>query len=583
MNTRIALIALSLLSVATVSGQGLHKEINVDQEIVPVKRDASRINVLPTLSLPAISRPQLSFSDRVVTTRVPNSITTLAPVAYLDKLHESPYRGYVALGLGAPLFNATFSAGYRAIDTEKTRLSIWSQYDGDIYRDKHTDIVGGPVTEVTDYWRDHSATIGADLCQSVGKNTDLNANVDYTYAYHTAPIGVYTYSQNVSRANASVGLASHGDGLQYSIGARYGHFGFYHFDFPAGFNYLLADYPEKGARQNLAAIDGSVSLPMGETTEVAIDLSADFLHSSSHITPIHPLHFSFDNAGSETTGLIAVTPHFDFGSQAVKGHIGAEVDFSINDGKAIHIAPEVSFAWTPTQLLGIEIKAHGGSSLNSLAELYAYSPYLNPFATYGQSHIPVALDGRLTVGPFLGAYLELYGGYAKANGWLMPVENSYAGYGIFDRVDLSAWHAGAAIGYDWRDRFSARVSYETAPNDYDNSYYEWRDRAKHVVNAELKVRPIKPLLVTLGWEFRAGRHTYYNNEVFGDLGVFQYYTPVPVSLGCVSDLSLSAAYSVTDRLTVFLNGENLLNRRYDLFSFRPSQGTTVMVGASLKF
>lgn len=124
MNIRTAILALGLGVATLASAQGLHKEINVDQKIEPVKRDASRINVLPTLQLPAVSRPQLSFSDRVVTTRVPNAITTLAPMAYGDKLYESSYRGYVVLGLGAPLFNASFSAGYRAIDTEKTRLSL---------------------------------------------------------------------------------------------------------------------------------------------------------------------------------------------------------------------------------------------------------------------------------------------------------------------------------------------------------------------------------------------------------------------------------------------------------------------------
>ena len=172
--------------------------------------------------------------------------------------------------------------------------------------------------------------------------------------------------------------------------------------------------------------------------------------------------------------------------------------------------------------------------------------------------------------------------------WLPPAYKAEkgaedVGYGVYDTVDLSAWHAGAAIGYDYRDVFSARVSYETAPNDYDKSYYEWRDRAKHVVNANLSVRPIRPLLVTLDWEFRGGRRTYYLHSTESDGVLGSIVTPYSESLGCVSNLSLGASYTVTDRLTIFLNGQNLLNRRPDLIGFRPAQGTTAMIGASLKF
>lgn len=40
---------------------------------------------------------------------------------------------------------------------------------------------------------------------------------------------------------------------------------------------------------------------------------------------------------------------------------------------------------------------------------------------------------------------------------------------------------------------------------------------------------------------------------------------------------------MTEALTVFVNGRNLLNRRPDLIGFRPAQDTNVMIGASLKF
>lgn len=605
MNTRSIIFSICLSLGAPLFGQGLHKEINVEQEIVPVKRDAARISILPTLQLPAISRPQLAFSNRVVTTRVPNAITTLEPVAYGENLFSSPWRGYVALGLGAPLFNGAFSAGYRILDTDRTRLSAWGQYDGDIYTHK--------TDGDKQYWRDHTASLGVDLYQAVGSKSFLNAGVDYTYGYHTIPSAWDSFSQGTSRFNLSALFSSRTEGLDWTAALRYRHFGFYNVKTPKALHLISlipdTDYPihifspqqspEAGstvtgeteiltvtgstpARQNLFGASLTGKLLFGDNTSLALDVDADFLHTGAHQRPLFPYQFeNLAQKGSSTVGLVALTPHLDYSTATLKARIGAQLDVNINNGRVFHVAPEASVAWTPSQIVGLEVKATGGSELNALSSLYDITPYLNSSMAYTNSHIPYAIDGRVTVGPFFGASLEFFGGYAKADDWLMPVSGAdYIGGAVFDRVDLSAWHLGAAIGYDYRKTISARVSYETAPNSYEHSLYEWRDRARHVVNAELKVRPVTPLQVTLGWEFRAGRHSYFMDNTISDLNV---YTPVAESLGCVSNLSLGASYSVSGPLTIFARGENLLNRRYYHIGDRYSQGLNFMIGASLKF
>lgn len=582
MNTKIAIISLSLAAALSTQAQGLHKEIDVDRKIEPVKREASRMAVLPTLRLSPIAKPQLSFSDRVVTTRVPNTITTLNPVASGDSLYTSPYRGYAVLALGAPLFNATFSAGYRAVDNDRTRLSLWSQYNGDIYTRKiHTE--AGRSEKL--YWRDHTASLGADLHQAVGNESFIDAGLDYTYAYHNVPCGVTSYGQNVSRVNAQGIFSSQAGNLGYSAGLFYRHFGFYHLSAPSGF-----EPDHNTVRQNLFGAKILTRLPMSDNSSVGMDIDADFLRTGPSLSPVRSSGYT-DAAvnGAATTGLVSLTPHYDYASAAVNARIGAQIDLSINDGRVFHISPEASVAWTPSQIIGFEVKAHGGSSLNSLASLYDITPYISSFMAYGQSHIPYAFDGRVTVGPFLGAYIEFFGGYAKADSWLMPAlpADGYTAGAIFDRTDLSAWHFGAAVGYDYRKLLSARVSYETAPNDYDHSYYEWRDRARHVVSAQLKVRPVEPVLVTLGWEFRAGRRIFRTAVTDIDDGTspnpLTTLTDEPLPLGCVSSLSLGAGLTVTGQLSIFARGENLLNRHFSHIGGRYSQGISALIGASLKF
>lgn len=582
MNKKFACLALGLTIIsAGASAQGLHKEINVDQKIDPIKRDASRINILPSLQLPALSNSQLPFSDRVVTSRLSDSSPTLAPLAFGDKLSISPYRGYVSLGLGTPKFIADFSAGYRIIDSERSHLNIWSQYCGDIYSSTNLDGNGNTT------WNDHSATIGLDLHQKIRQNAALTAGLNYEFGHHTVPyLGSDHFGQNTSRVNADMAFSSKNSGLDFDAAIRYRHFGFYHLSDSES---LRQDFESKvtgkTVRQNLFGATLGASLPFSENSALNLDIDADFLCTGLHDRPTYP-YSSIENlaiSDSETTGIFAITPYYSLQSSTVSATIGAKLNISTGNDKTFHFAPEVAFAWTPSQVFGFEAKLKGGSYINPVSELYDVSPYLSPYMAYRPSHIPYALDARMSVGPFFGAYLEIFGGYAKASNWLMPVySESYPGYGIFENTTLTAWHAGAAIGYDYRDVFSVRASYETAPNDYDHSLYEWRDRARHVFNAQLGVRPFKPLSVTLGWEFRAGRRIY-GFAPSNPSGLFDVYIPEATSLGCVSDLSLGATYTFTEQFSVFARGGNLLNRRYRYIGMRTSQGINGMIGASLKF
>lgn len=584
MKSKIFFAVTGLAASLTLSAQGLHKEITVEREIVPVKREASRLNILPKLQLSPLARPNLAFSERVVTSAVPANITTLAPVAFGDRLYSSPYRGYVVLGAGAPLFDGVLSAGYRALDSKTTRLSVYGQYDGDVYTQK----ISAPHPDDSRklYWRDHSASLAADFHHSFGKNSSIDAGAGYTYAYNNVPLWLSALGRNISRGEVSAAFSSKAEEtFDYSIGLDYKHFGFYHLS--GGDAREIFGAAMKPVRQNLLGIDLSGHAAFSENSSVTIDVSGDFLHTGKSLRPIYPYQ-TVANVTGETRGLISFTPHFDYKSSSFRARIGAQLDFGINNGKTIHLAPEVSMAWTPSQCFGLQLKAQGGSELNSLSTLYGDMPYISPFMSYDGAHIPVDAEARLTVGPFFGASLELVGGYAKANSWLMPtLAPKLQGGAVFESVDLSAFRFGAAFNYEYRRLLSLRLSYEGAPNDYGRSYFAWRDRARHVVGAELKLRPAKPLLITAGWEFRAGRRIYETvSEIVGDpqaeIPLVNHHVNA-VGLGCVSSLGIGAGYSVNDRLTVFLRGENLLARHYYHIGFRYSQGPYGLIGASLKF
>lgn len=192
-------------------------------------------------------------------------------------------------------------------------------------------------------------------------------------------------------------------------------------------------------------------------------------------------------------------------------------------------------------------------------------PYMSQIHTYGNSHIPFTFDASVTVGPFKGAYAELFGGYARANDWLMP---GYFHSGVLQAFNVRGWHGGLALGYRHGKLAQARVSAEVARSNSEDAgkgYYLWRDRAKYVIDATVKVSPIDKLNINGGYSFRGKRKA----------GAY--------SLGSVSNLSLGADYAVNARTTVFLTGENLLDRKFYFIGGVPSQGITGLAGVTYKF
>ena len=114
----ICVLAIGLAFCA--GAQSLDKEIKVQRDIIPEHRSAERLPISPVISLPAVNRSKLNYSmvDK------PMGITPamqILPVNYPDVNYPEIYPGYAAIGY-MPVYNAGVSAGYRLINTSKTRL-----------------------------------------------------------------------------------------------------------------------------------------------------------------------------------------------------------------------------------------------------------------------------------------------------------------------------------------------------------------------------------------------------------------------------------------------------------------------------
>lgn len=559
MKRHIITLTLIAASASQLMAQGLHQEVEVEREITPVERQASRINLLPTVTLPAINNESLPLSNLMVTSAVNPSFSPLEPVASPTGLYSDDHRGYLHVGL-FPLWNAELDAGYKFVDNDRTLLRARLVYDGDVYRKNI------PSTDDRRYWRDNAVSISAGLHQAVGKESFIDANLGYGYSRYNmwnhateAGTDLYgLYNQWVNNFDADVAFRSRHEGLSYSAKAGFDRF-----------SYGLSD--ADGVGQNLFSLDLQGALQAGENSVAALGVKADLLHSAI-------------NGTSTNNGLLSLNPRYRFTStgKTFTARVGLTVDIAFNDGKAFRIAPDVMAAWNPSSFFGIELKATGGSVVNTLSSLYDVTPYCLPTFYYGSSRIPLDLKSRIVIGPWHGAYIELNGGYARANDWLMPIDGfTPAGNGtFFTATDLKAWHAEARIGWDSRV-VSVSASYATSPSSIDKAYYINRDRASHILDTRLAIRPVEKFEIEAGYSLRACR-AIYGIEMY-ETGGIPVYSTFRRNLGNASDLRLSMRYDFTPSLTAFVKGENLLNRNYLWLGDRPAQGITGLVGINLKF
>lgn len=564
----------------------LTKEIKVEREVEPLIREAKRLNLSPEISLTPFSKTDLTYSDRTITARIPSTFSLLEPAAYLDSVPRAPWRGYVAGGY-FPAFNAALSAGYRIIDTERSNLDVWMQYDGARYNVK--------VNDNTLARYSNTLQIGSRLYTLIGSKSALDLKLNYMVARFRYPAlinssfiqfdeaPVHNMHQTVNNFELSAGLTSKVNDLSYKLRFDFNHFGYAQSGIWPRFE--IEDYPYNGnylnpVRENHISIGGSL--------DRYFDLDLSIIGNSRRSFTDYPfltVDDPFKPDKNYTHALLTLAPGYTFNSGNLSLDVRARVDLTFNSGKFFHIAPDVNLSWRPVNILTVWAKLGGGEWQNTLLSLYEVNQLSQPMMAYKNSHIPITVDAGITAGPLEGGWIKLYGGYARANDWLMPAATS-PGILSFYALDIKGLHGGVALGYNYRDFAEIEMKFEGAPTGLRKGYYLWRDRAGQVFDVKLSATPLKPLTVNISWQLRANRSVCFP-EYFDFSSSDNIHTTIETTvknrLRNLSLINIGGNWQFNNRFGVFVTLENILGRHTTSVDLLPGQGFHGLVGASYKF
>lgn len=586
----------------TAGAEDLRTEINVDRTVVPVQRPATRLQTLsPSLITPKVDTRRLNMTEYSSASEFAPTFNKLEPGSYPALKPLSPYRGYAAIGY-FPAFNLGASAGYRIVNTEKTRLGAWLQYDGYSYN-SHIAAGGDERPGVNN----NTFTIAADFAQRFGTKSHLMADVAYTRAALGLPSDANpSQKQGINLADAKLAWWSTAGKVGYHANLAFSHTGLTK-DIAFSNNSLSAPDLNPASENRISFTAGAVS-QNSRGVWFGAEASADFLHHNNGLTLTHnndPLQNLTGDAFEyiwllqpehATNGIISVKPYFGYTSRTVNARIGIDLDITTgtsSNGKAIHVSPDVLLNWNPSTQTSLYARFTGGEHFNSLRSLYEVSPFAPGPNIYVNSYTPVKARVGFIAGPFAGATAEIFAGYEATRGVPMPaiisylrlpVEGgytSYRDYAGFMPVNLSGWDFGVRLGYAWRSMFKASAGFHLLPSSYSHATSANRDRARYIADATIEFKPMEQMSFELGYEFRGGRK-YYALDL-RESSTSAVYDRREMKMRNVSDLSFGGRYAFTDAFTVFLRVENILSRHVEELPWMTGAGIHGLAGVQLKF
>ncbi len=490
------------LGAAAQQQPDLTRQIELEKEVVPVEKKATKKNKLPGVAPSAITAPPatLRYADGAVLTDVPATIPTMQPYGYRTLHNFSDSRGYFDFG-GGTHANFTGSLGYRILDSEATKLAAWVQHNS-TWAGRNTSTVepvwgidpatlggtlGGPVKQEF-----NDNLLGIDFSHKLGAGTLLaNGRLHFdSFNYYGGrsflPIGNgiaqalptidwQALKQSYFAADLAVGWESTvaiGDrSLGYNAALSLGY---------AALSKALDTRHDKGAKDFDLRVDLGATYTLNDNLTLGLDLSLERDAFNNHANAILAdwtgLYYNKRNKL-----LFTALPNIAYRGGNVSLLAGLRVDVTnadaeIYDGaKKVSLSPELNLDVALGRGIGLFATATGGRVIDRITTVHDNYRYANPNAALAVRYTPVEALVGLNIGPFSGFSAKAYVGYGMSkftnNALVMPASAfnmALMGGSIQNiAVDCSGMIFGAELEYKYRSLLEARLKWAYAPSDDD--------------------------------------------------------------------------------------------------------------------
>lgn len=345
------------------------------------------------------------------------------------------------------------------------------------------------------------------------------------------------------------------------------------------------------AKENRFFIKPRIETAVGEQ-EVTVNLVVDYVATDYEM---------FQNQYKENNQQLnlGVEPSISFQNEAYSLQLGAGLYF--NDSKvkgetdnAFYVYPQVKASVNLVDNILIAYTgAEGGLKQNSYADFVDQNPFINPgnaiLPTNEQYNLYVGLKGKLdnTISYNIRASYKSEDDKAFFRSSEYQGGIGALGYNYGNSFDL-IYSNLKSLGFYGELRFDFEKNVSMGINGTFNHYTTDLQEAWNMPTA--KVGADIQIEITDKWF--AGTEVYFVGErkdVFVNGGIVDQTTagsasnPIVKTLESYVDWNLKLGYRPSKNWTVFLNGNNLLNKNYENWNNFKVQGIQIMGGAMYKF
>ena len=525
----MALIAFPIAAQAQtqVKDTTVNRTVVVEQEYNPDIMDASKVNVLPKVEPPTVSKKEVEYD------------ATLAPAAAIPATTMQAYTGietqakalpgYVRLGYGN-YGNLDARANYLFTMSARDRLNLTIHKNG---MDGKLEMPEDGSDWNSYYYRTHA---GMDYVHAFNK-VDLNVAGNFDLSNFNFRPDYQNSKQKFTSGGVHFGVKSTSD------------------DLPLQFR----------AETNLLFYERQHDISLTDTKEGIVRTKADVSGSISDEQSIG-LALGMDNVfyngdWFENYTALNLNPYYLFRNDDWKIRLGAHVDLAFGFGKEFRVAPDVMAEYTFSDSYTLYAQAKGGKLQNDFRRLEIVNPYGQMMqqtdATYEQ--LNAALGFKASPAP--GVWFNIYGGYQDLKNDLLQAPILYM-------QNTHNIYAGAEVSYSYKDLISFSAS---------GVYRDWQvsgeETSKQLLaykpaleaNLRMDLRPIPSVLVSLGYQNISRMKVEGEKE------------------DPVSNLYLGGSYNIFEGISIYVRANNLLNKDYQYYWGFPAEGINFVGGVSFQF
>lgn len=539
---------LSLQAQELAKDTTLTRTVVVEQEYDPNIRDAAKVNVLPRIEEPTVSKKAVEYNETLQpASRLP--IGTMRPYVIREK-QDKTKAGYARLGYGI-YNNLDARANYLFTLSPKDRLNVTFAMDG---RNGDLDMGEGVEDWKSRYYRTQARV---DYLHNF---RTLNLNVAGNFGLHNFNLqpGMTANKQKFTSGDVHVGVASTDKNLPVQFKAETN---LMFYQRQNGFTY---DKPLKDIGETLLRTKANVQGSISEKSSIGLGFDMDnFFYDG--------LAYS-SNDNSQSYSEIRLSPHYLYQHNGWDIRLGAHLDVLLGvrsgDWLVDHLllSPDIKVQYTFADKYRAYLQITGDKQANDFRRLERTDPYANsPYfmtSTYEFFNAALGIKGS----PVSGLWFHAFGGVQSLLNDLYSGDYASSAWSDwFYQDDIYNSYVGVEANYSYRDivGFSAKGIFHHWEDDASQTHLYLKPAFELYLN--LDVRPIEALTINLGHEFisREGENSWKTESV--------------------NNLYIGATYKLSDGISVYAQAENLLNKHYLVYYGCPAQSIRFLGGVSFRF